>query len=525
MGLKLKLHNMAHFFHQKSSLVFWILGVLWLVVAATLVERTGCVIVDGFQSLGAVSTSTHPGELHWPMVGSFMGYDKVWGFHWIGWPMLRSLFLPILPWGSQGELALLCGIWLLSCVALMKLVQHASDKVSAAWAAFILLMAPGFLVAVQSYRPEIPTALFLVVALAFWHANTARAKLIRFVCLLALPLLHPLGFVVPGSWVMLAFLLAGREHGWGKALPKILPYALPIIVGASCMALWLWCQPDAWAQFRNNVQSQRLLIQGLGPGHLQVMRWAFGSLGALPLVLLLLGALSGSMVVFTKVWRSRQTKSMDVTMLYAALGLVVAVAFHVFAKNPNPNHFVAVAPLAAWMYVIAVQKLLASWPAFLRTLACLMVVVISSALMAKNVALLIKNHGASYRDSLEQALVELPKGGNVFIPVVFWEAAVKQSSRGSRQFFFSTFPNIIERKDRAIYEQQVLDRMQPGDLLIWDEWQEEAGVFNFVEATALRHVLIRPEIPEAGWENISTIHAGPAYSRNQPIHFQVFRKR
>jgi hypothetical protein len=507
---------------QKSRWFVWIVGIMWFVVVVTLVECTGCIIVDGFQSLGAISTSSIPGELRWPMVGSFMSYDKVWGFHWIGWPMLRSLFLPVLPWGSLGELALLSGIWLLSCFFVMELVKRSCDRVSAIWVGVISLMAPGFLVAVQSYRPEIPTALFLLIGLHFWQANSAPTKLVRFVSLLMLPLLHPLGFVVPGSWLMLAFFLEGKQHGWTKAVPKIFPLASPIILGAFCMVLWLWCQPEAWIQFRNNILSQRLLIEGLGSNHLQLMRWSFGSLGALPLVVLLLGGLSGSAIVFMKFWRNGCTKGRDVAHLYAAFGLVMAVAFHIFAKNPNPNHFVAVAPLAAWMYMVAVRRLFASWPLILRALACMAVVALSGGLMAKNMVLLVKNNGASYRGSLERGLTALPATGNVFIPVVFWEAALQQSSSNSRQFFFSTFPNIIERKDRAAYERQAIEIMQSGDLLIWDAWQEEAGVFNFVEATALRHVLIRPE---AGWEKISTIDAGPAYSRNQPIRFDVYRKR
>jgi hypothetical protein len=525
MGLKLKVERLLDLLQQKSRWLVWMVGIIWFGVAVLLVERTGCVIVDGFQSLGAVSTSSHPGELHWPMVGSFMSYDKVWGFHWIGWPMLRSLLLPILPWGSLGELILLCGIWLITSFFLMELVRRASDRASAAWVGIISLMAPGFLVAVQSYRPEIPTALFLLLGLHYWQADTVRTKLIRFLSLFVCPLLHPLGFVVPGSWLLLAFFLEGREHGWRNVIPKILPLALPMVLGASCMALWLWCQPEALIQFRNNILSQRLLIQGLGPGHLQLMRWSFASLGVLPLVILLLGALSGSAVVFVTAWRKRPTTRIETAKLYAALGLVMAVVFHIVAKNPNPNHFVAVAPLAAWMYVIAVQTLFSSWPKMFRALACMAIVTLSGALMAKNVALLVKNRGASYRGSLVRALDDIPATGNVFIPVVFWEAALQHPSRHSRQFFFSTFPNIIERNDRAVYEQQALDRMQSGDLLIWDVWQEEAGVFNFVEATALRHVLIRPEVSDSDWEKISTINAGPAYSRNQPIQFVVYRKR
>ena len=84
------------------SAVVWLL-VLWLVAL-----YTGPVIVDGFQSIGAAASASGPGELKWSMLGNYRDYDRTWGFHWFGWPLIRSLLLDLVPWSSVWDLLLVC---------------------------------------------------------------------------------------------------------------------------------------------------------------------------------------------------------------------------------------------------------------------------------------------------------------------------------------------------------------------------------------------------------------------------------
>ena len=170
---------------------------IWL---SMLAHQTGSIIVDGFQSLGAMTESSMPGSLHWPLVGSFMGYDQTWGFHWIGWPLLRSLLVPLLEWQPLIELCILSVLWAASSWMVMTLTDRAETPSLKIWAGLLTVIAPGFLVAAQSYRPEIPTALFLLIALRYWQSGEKKQQAMRAVALFVLPLMHPLGFIVPVSW-------------------------------------------------------------------------------------------------------------------------------------------------------------------------------------------------------------------------------------------------------------------------------------------------------------------------------------
>jgi hypothetical protein len=65
----------------------------------------------------------------------------------------------------------------------------------------------------------------------------------------------------------------------------------------------------------------------------------------------------------------------------------------------------------------------------------------------------------------------------------------------------------------------------PGDLLLWDPLQDEAGIFNFVEATALKHQLIRPMDDPTVWERLADQQVAITYSKGQPNCFELYRKR
>lgn len=54
----------------------------------------------------------------------------------------------------------------------MRLSPCKDQPYVACWIGLLTLVAPSFLVAAQSYRPEIPTALLLLLAIRFWHADT-----------------------------------------------------------------------------------------------------------------------------------------------------------------------------------------------------------------------------------------------------------------------------------------------------------------------------------------------------------------
>jgi hypothetical protein len=493
----------------------------WYIV---LTHQTGSVIVDGFQSLGAISNSKVPGSLHWPLVGSFMGYDHTWGFHWVGWPMLRSLLLPFVPWHPLIEITLLCLLWAVTAWIVMRTVDRLYAPTVKLWTGLLTIAAPGFLVAAQSYRPEIVTALFLVIALQHWHASEAKQKAWRVIALFLLPIIHPSGLVVPVAWISWDALWICRGHGFIKAVHELIRKSWPLCLGAVALVSWFAFQPEAWAQFQLNVKSQRLLVEGMGTGWSTLFRWGLGSKGALPLIALMVGALVSSLLLVVPFLKKKCVDPCNTPLWYAAVGLGIALLFNVAAKNPNSLHLVAVLPLAVLLYVEGIHRMARSFAPIAIPWAMVATLIVFLVHPLKFTYKLTQNNGQSYRGELAKSMQQLPRARKVFIPVAFWEAALQQPQDNNTEYQFSTFPNILERSQRMRYENEVVATLQQGDLLVWDPLQESGGIFNFVKITALRHVIYNPN-DESQWERLPDIDVPVSYSRSQAVHFEVYRKR
>lgn len=503
-----------------------LMGAFILAWFSSLLYTSGSVIVDGFQSLGAISDSRFPGSLHWPMLGSFMGYDETWGFHWIGWPMLRSLLLPILVWHPLTEILLICLVWGVAGWQIMRISQGNGDSSTGRWVGVLTLVSPGFLVAAQSYRPEIPTALLLVLAIRFWRANHKKTVFARCMVLIALPMIHPMGLILPVAWCGWDFLLDQRRDGFRMAFKKLLASAWPLGVGVILASAWFGLQANAWEQFQWNIKSQRMLIQGMGTGWGTFFRWGFGSPSSLPLIVLLLGALLAALHVLWRQWGHAIATTASAPITYASVGLVVALVFNIMAKNPNSLHLVAVLPMAVWLFSSLLHRLAAivAKNQWLLRAAYIITLLVFLAYPLKLTGFMIHNRGRSYRGALAEALANLPQSRKVLIPVAFWEAAQLSRGKTDTVYQFSTFPNILLREKRECYEKQATSEMQAGDLLLWDPLQESGGIFNFVEETALRHIQIQPQ-ENSMWERMNDVNIPISYSRNQATLFQVYRLR
>ena len=497
-------------------------ALVWSLLSYMIVVRTGSVIVDGFQSIGSAAAASGPGQLRWPFMGSFMGYNHCWGFHWFGWPWLRSLLLPLLPWSPGGDIALGCVLWATASLVTFKLVA-AQGKKEGLFCGLLMLAAPSFLVAAQSYRPEIPAALALVGAFALWSRTSRASSLFRALLLLLLPTLHPLGLVVPATWCLLGFVAQWRLSGFASALRSCGWHVLPLAGGVALFAFWFALQPDAWAQFELNVRSQRLLTEGMGTGIGTFFRWGFGSLGSAPLALLLLVACGQATTVVLGTLRGPAREiSLEAC---AAFGLLTAIAFNIATRNPNVLHLLMVMPLAAILFKNALWRIFAHDGTPWRVVVMTGSLVGFSSLAIKQGVGLIRHQGVGYRDELASALRQLPDSRQVLIPVAFWEAALKRGKDARTSYRLSTFPNILPRAERAAYENSLATELQSGDLIVWDSLQEEGGVFNFVGETALRHQVIRPPDQEALWERLPDLVIPVAYSKGQSTAFRIYRRR
>jgi len=451
-----------------------------------------------------------------------MGYDHGWGFHWFGWPWLRSLLLPLLPWSPGGDIALGCVLWATASLVTFKLVATQGKK-EGLFCGLLMLAAPSFLVAAQSYRPEIPAALALVAALGLWNKTSLVSSLLRTLLLLLLPTLHPLGLVVPAIWCLMGLVAEWRLSGFAVALRSCGWHLLPLASGVALFALWFALQPEAWAQFELNVRSQRLLTEGMGTGYGTFFRWGFGSLGSVPLGFLLLVACGQAVTV---VLGSLRSPVREISLeAYSAFGLLAAIAFNIAARNPNVLHLLMVMPLSAILFKEAVWRVTGGVGASWRVIAVTSSLAVFSSLAIKQGVGLIRHQGVGYRGELASAFRQLPASSRVLIPAVFWEAALERGKETTTSYRFSTFPNILPRTERAAYENALATDIQSGDLIVWDSLQEEGGIFNFVSETALQHQVIRPPDQEALWERLPDLVIPIAYSNGQSTVFRIYRRR
>jgi hypothetical protein len=369
----------------------------------------------------------------------------------------------------------------------------------------------------------------LLTALRSWQSKSNKGLILFAMSLMALPVMHPLGSVVPGAWLAWAALIHLRSGGW---LPTLRVLWLPItllFLGVLGLLAWFCLQEQAWQQFQCNLRAQRLLGEGLKTNHLTIFRWLFGGLSATPMVLLLLGGLAMGCAHLIESWRSASTKPQCVdepsSITLAAVGLLAGFAFNWLLKNPNANHLTAIMPLAVILVILLLKKSHDRWGRTIPFMAYFCLLMLSSGLLFKY-AWAMKNHGGmSYRAAVHQALTSLPQTRKVWIPVAFWEAAVLESRHAQTKYQFSTFPNVLASANRREYEQIALADMQPGDLLLWDPLQEQGGVFNFVTETALRHLLIGPTQQPEQWEKLRDIKIPVQYSRGQATDFVLYRKK
>ncbi|OYV00982.1 MAG: hypothetical protein CFE26_23380, partial [Verrucomicrobiales bacterium VVV1] len=149
----------------------------------------------------------------------------------------------------------------------------------------------------------------------------------------------------------------------------------------------------------------------------------------------------------------------------ASVGLLAAVGFSIAGRNPNVLHLVAILPFASWLtadFLLWVAGRFGGW-AFPLSIGCLLLMFF--AFPAKQLALLMRHGGTSYRSELSAFLGSLPESRRVLIPVALWEAAASSSRQYPDRYRFSTFPNILPRAQRSIYESDLMKELQPGDLL------------------------------------------------------------
>lgn len=420
---------------------------------------------DGFQSIGA-SFGGNAGHLSWPFVGNFEGYGDRWGYHWFGWPLLRSWFTGFLSFSPMGDALFLHGVRALTgvLVALYIYRHYASPSASLLAFATILLQKGWFCSMAFLYRPETVGALFLwLAAEPLWTQHTwpRWRKIVSITALFVCPMMHPLA-VAAGCWVAVLGVVQGRiflRESWASLFAR---WMLPCLGGGLCLIWYYASNENTYAQLMNTVRT----MQEVKMNMIGVLKNMFLSLNNVfyvwPVSVLLLYSLLA-------LWQ-KKVRGKELFYLFASSSLVgLGFAYLIAGGHPNVGHAALMTPFlglwAAQVFVIQYQG--SKLRTAVRVTSVLMVIFCTLPLLLVASAYVQSPPQSPRKQAgniLESALAQTK--GQVVIPLSLWEAALMQDPEERARIRFSTFPNYASYDRRQAYENEVMESMREGDLLI-----------------------------------------------------------
>ncbi|OYU43957.1 MAG: hypothetical protein CFE44_15535 [Burkholderiales bacterium PBB4] len=434
------------------------------------------------------------------MMGGFEGFDHAWGYHWVGWPMLRSLVGSVMPWTSLGDgvalhlLRALVAIWVGECLF------RQLRSILAAWVGLltVLLNRGWFCSMAFLYRPETLTALLLwMAALPLIGKREDSSKItagLSVVSLVLLPLMHPLAW--PAS-MLVAFMgsvtirrSAGTMH-WIRR--SFLRWWLPLMLGFGLFGGYYLSDPLRLAQFKDTLQTTAHFKSGLEATVRRLFldpKNVFLSVPVLAVLGLSLLALRFSACAW-KAW------------LWDGLGLSLAMvllsmAYLFAAGHPNTGHATVMAPFLGYsagrLFNMDWRSSAERWLTRLGMIG--QVALCSLPLLLTAGSFLFHPPGSSRTRAttvLDRALASTR--GRVIIPLSMWEAAGAVSGQDRSRIRFATFPNWVLIGRRLAYEDDVVNSLAEGDVLIVDgtpsEPYDPANVLPWPRTAKLRG--------EGGW--------------------------
>jgi len=420
---------------------------------------------DGFQSIGA-SFDGNAGQLSWPFVGNFEGYEDRWGYHWFGWPMLRFWFAGLFPFSPLGDALFLHGVRALTAILVAQYVYRHYQSVGAALlaCATILLQKGWFCSMAFLYRPETVAALLLwLAAEPVWTKNTwpRWRKIVAILALFLCPMMHPLA-VAAGGWVTVLGMAKGRvvsEESWFRLLAR---WLLPSLLGGLCLIWYYASNENTYVQLMTTVQT----MQAVKMDTLSVLKNIFlapnNVFYAWPVSALCVISIVG-------VWQKRVVGH-ELFCLFASSSFVgLGFAYLIAGGHPNVGHAALMTPFlglwAAQVFVIdfdkVILKKLVRASSILMVLFCLLPLLLVATAYVQSPPQSPRDKAA---EIVKSALAQTK--GRVIIPLCLWEAALTQAPEVRSRIVFSTFPNYASVERRQAYENEVVETMRAGDLLL-----------------------------------------------------------
>jgi len=477
--------------------------VLWMAVSLWVGwHAVGPWFPDGFQSVGS-TFGDKAGHLTWPMMGGFEGFDRAWGYHWVGWPMLRSVLGAVVPWTALGDgialhfLRALVAVWVGECLF------RQLRSIPAAWIGLltVLLNRGWFCSMAFLYRPETMTALLLWMAALPLIGSEGKHRRIMdglsVVSLVLLPLMHPLAWPASILLAIMGSLTLRRSAGaTGWLRPSCLRWWLPLMFGFGLFAGYYLAEPLRLAQLKDTLQTTAVIRSGI----VDSTRRLFGD----PKNLFYSGpvlAIMGLSVL--AIWRS--TNSL-VSLIWDGFGLslamvILSMAYLFAAGHPNTGHATVMAPFLGYSagrlfcmdWQLSVERLVARTAIIGQAAVCSLPLLLTAGTFVFHPPGSPRGRAEAV---LETALASTR--GRVIIPLSLWEAAGGVSRQDRARIRFATFPNWVSIERRMAYERDVVDFLIKGDVLIVDgtppEPSDPANVLPWPRSASLRG--------EGGWRKL-----------------------
>jgi hypothetical protein len=495
---------------RKRIVGFAVPAVLWICLSSWVGwYAVGPGYPDGFQSVGA-SFGGSPGHLNWPMMGDFEGFDLAWGYHWVGWPMIRSLLSVVLPWTALGDGIALHVLRALLAVLVAETVFRQTRSTPASFVAlFTVLLNRGWFCSMAFlFRPETLSALVLWGAafplISKFHRGGWILTTISVLCLMLLPLLHPLAW--PAALIVVVFgtvsmRSSAANENW--MLASLVRWWLPLMTGVALFAGYYLMDPLRGQQFMQTIETTALFKSGMLVTAKRLFfdpKNLFFSAPAAVVLITGLFALRGA-TGHGKSWSGGMGLS---------LALILASFVYLFlAGHPNTGHAAVMAPFvghaAGRLYAMEWRWRPLNFlirPGFIGlALVCSLPLVLVAGAFFQCVP---QSPRSMARMVLSRALAE--SSGQVIIPLALWEAAGELPAEKRSRLSFATFPNWVTVDRRLRYETGVIRGLKDGDVLVVDgtppEPSDPANILPWPRTDLLRAA---GETPWAEVEHYSAI--------------------
>lgn len=477
---------------------------------------------DGFQSTGAALGGA--GGLGWPLVGQFEGFDVQWGYHWFGWPLLRSWLLPLWSWSPIGDALALHGLRMLAAGLVARKVAQWGGGRCAVLVAFgtVILQKGWFCSMAFLYRPETLAALTLWLAfspLAVAPSKNGRARAEELLSILGLvisPLIHPLAVAAAGLIAIFGIWTAVRREGatWARAIGR---WGLPAAVGLGLLLAYYGSNSLRLEQLLDTLATMSLVKKTPLQALIGLAADVKNLFLTWPCVLLL--ALLG-WLAFRK--ESRVTLVGVGVMLPLSL-LIVSFLYLIAGGHPNTGHAAVMAPFMGWLAGILVELTRKAKGAWLTRAALVaQVAVCAVPLLLAAAAFMVEPPRSARKvavEAMDKALAL--SSGQVFIPLSLWEAAAMRSPEERRRIRFTTFPNYSVPERRADYERQVMAGLRSGDVLVSDSLAgpqvDPLDVLPWPRSTLLQGRGAWEEVAVLGGVETTTVRLGSMRRREMQI--------